>query len=145
MLAAAVFLFLRANKGYTPPAFDSSAQPGVPVPDAGFYYDTLSSDFGYQFSFAANLYQQEDRSVKVYFTNPAENSVNLMCEITSDATGKVLYRSGVIRPGEYVESLSPKGRFANEKMDITLTVYAFEKDTWHSAGSSTVSTVLQPW
>jgi hypothetical protein len=145
MLAAAVFLLLRSNKGYTPPKFDSSAQAGVPSPDESFYYDTLSTDFGYQFSFAANLYQQEDRSVKVYFTNPAKNSVNLMCEISSDATGKVLYQSGVIRPGEYVESLSPKGRFANEKMDITLTVYAFEPDTWHSAGTSTVTTVLQPW
>ena len=37
---------------------------------------------------ATNVYQQEDQSLYVYFTNYEENNVNMMCEILNKETGE---------------------------------------------------------
>lgn len=145
LIVALVLLIIGHKRGYTPPEFDENAKVGVPSPDEGFLYDTVATDFGYQFRIAANLYQQEDATVKAFFTNPAENEVYLMCEITSEESGEVLYKSGALRPGEYVESISPCSKFANEAMNVVVKVYAFEPGTWYSAGTTSISAVLQAW
>ena len=94
---------------------------------------------------ASNLYQQEDGSLKVYFTNPEANRVKLMVEIFETETEQSLYRSGVILPGEYIEKLEKNSEFSNEQKEITVKIYAFEENTWYSAGHIEISGLLQPW
>ena len=71
--------------------------------------------------------------------------MNLMCEVRTRDDGEVLYESGLLHPGEYIESLEPKGEFENTKYDIEVLVRAFESETYHSAGETTLKLVLQPW
>ena len=130
---------------YTPPKFEINAFAGTPTPEEGFLYNEVESGFGYKFSIASNLYQQEDRSLKAYFTNPSVNDVNLMCEVRTADDDELLYESGLLHPGEYVETLNPKGEFENIKYDVNVKVYAFESETYQSAGTTTLNLVLQPW
>ena len=130
---------------YEPPKFEPFASAGTPTPEESFLYDEVTSGFGYKFSIASNLYQQEDRSLKIYLTNPSDNDVNIMCEIRSADEDKLLYESGLLHPGEYIESLDPAGEFDNIKYDVNVLIHAFEPETYHSAGTTTLDLVLQPW
>ncbi len=144
ILAIAGVIIYSMIIGYEPPKFEVNAFAGTPTPEESFLYDEVESGFGYKFSIASNLYQQEDRTLKVFFTNPSSNDVNLMCEVRS-ADDEVLYESGLIHPNEYVESLDPKGEFENRKIDVNVMIYAFEPETYCSAGTTTLKLVLQPW
>ena len=142
---ALILLVAGIRKGYRPPSFDANTSQGTPSPDEGYLYDTVTTNFGYEFGIAANLYKQEDGSVNAFFTNPSSNTVNLVCEISSDESGDILYKTGAIRPGEYVASIPRLRTFANEAAAITVTIYAFEPETWYSAGTTSISTILQAW
>ncbi len=130
---------------YEPPKFEVHAFAGTPTPDKGFLYDEVESGFGYKFSIASNLYQQKDRTLKVFFTNPSANKVNLMCEVRKADDDELLYDCGLLHPGEYIETLDPRGSFDNTKYDVNVKVYAFEPDSYQSAGTTTLKLVLQPW
>ncbi len=130
---------------YEPPKFEVHAVAGTPTPGEEFLYDEVESGFGYKFSIASNLYQQEDRTLKAFFTNASTNAVNLMCEVRNAEDDRLLYESGLLHPGEYVEALDPNGDFGNTKYDVNVKVYAFEPDTYQSAGTTTLNLVLQPW
>lgn len=130
---------------YIPPAHEKSAQNGIPVVKESYLYKTVTSDFGYSFSMAANLYQREDGSVSVFLTNPIENEVSLLCEIRDMETGQLYYKSGLLSPGEFVENLKPGSGFTNELHNVKVTVLAFEPETYLSAGTTELKLVLQPW
>lgn len=139
---AAVTFFSR--QGYSHPEFDATAAAGVPAPADNMAYNEISAENGVRFSLAATMYQQEDGSLLVYFTNPAASQCVLMCEIKNEA-GKTLYKSGAVRPGEYVERLTPLTEIENIATPITMWVYAFEPDTWYSVGEVQLSNILQPY
>lgn len=144
-LIAIAIVIITSQIKYRPPKFDENALTGVPSPDESFLYDTVKSDFGYSFGIAANLYQQEDRSCKIFLTNPKKSNVYLMCEIADQSTDEVLYESGVIKPGEYIEAVQSVSKFANEAKKVSVKVHAFEKDSWVSAGTTELDMMLQPW
>jgi hypothetical protein len=129
---------------YEPPPFEQGAVIGVPVPPDNMSYNPISANGGYSFSMAANLYQQENGDLCLYFTNPEDSGVWMMCEVLSDAYG-TMYQSGVLRPGEYVERLSKVSDFPNEPIEIEIRVYGFEPDTYQSKGTVYLKTILQPW
>ncbi len=139
-----VLLISRYNK-YSPPELDDKRQTGIPAPDEKYLYETIDTDYGYSFRIAANLFRQKDGSVMIYFTNPAENSVSLMCAVNDTDDGTVYYKSGRINPGEYIEKLDPNIEFENEVKNITVRIYAFEPTNYTSAGSTNLKMVLQPW
>ena len=79
-------------------------------------------------------------NVDVWLTNPADNAVWLKVRIL-DASGQMLGESGLIRPGEYVQtvtlqSVPPAGT------PITLKVMAYEPETYYSAGAVNISTMV---
>lgn len=144
ILAVSLFVWGKTLK-YHPPAGEINVAEGIPEVDEGYLYEEIESEYGYSFSIAANLYRQENGSCNVYFTNPSTNTVNLMCQIEDAHSGKLLYKSGVIQPGQYVENLSPSRNFKNEQRDIRVSVYAFAPDTWYSEGTTNLKMILQPW
>lgn len=144
-LLAGGLWYYASHTHYTPPAFATDAIEGVPSPEEHFLYGEINCQFGYHCALAANLYQQEDSGVYIYFTNPSSNQVNLKCEIRKKGTNKLLYSSDVIRPGEYIEKLYPTGSIANQSQKVIVYVYAFEPDTWYSAGTTSLELTLQPW
>ena len=145
LLGCVAAVFLSTNKKYRPPELDPNRSAGIPHPEDNYLYETVNTDYGYSFGIAANLYQQKDGSVNVFLSNPAENTVSLMCEIKDAADKTVYYRCGRINPGEYVEKLSPSTVIKNEAKSVIVKIYAFEAEDYTSAGSVELKLVLQPW
>ena len=147
VLAAVLIIYAATHekKSFHQPEMDSHAVEGTPQPDSGFLYGEVPTKYAYHFSMAANLYMQPDQSVYVYFTNASENTELLRCEITDAKSEKVLYESGVIKPGTYIEKLSPTVDLDNTARDITVKVYAYKDGSWYSAGTTIMIMKLQPW
>ena len=143
LAAAAVFLALYTPP-YTPPPFEPGAVAGVPEPPEGFRYSEIDAMGSFTFGLSGVLYQQEDGSLRVYFTNPEANEINLICEII-DLDGKTLYKSGLLRPGEHVVSLYPVRELENIAIKTEIKIYALEPEHYYSIGTVTLDNVLQPY
>ena len=133
----AMFCALTAEPAFTPPPFDSSAQSGIPEYIPGF--QTLDAQ-GFQAGLLTQPYSEGDQ-LQVYFANPAENVCNLRLRVL-DETGNILGQSGLIRPGEFLpsvtlETMPPAGT------TLICKLMAYEPETYHSAGAVTVTTALQ--
>lgn len=130
---------------YKHPDFEKDAKQGIPTVDESFMYENVNSKFEYSFALAANTYQQEDGSCKVYFTNPETCPYYLQYEMVDSKTGAIYYKSGVLKPGQYVETLELKGRKILQSKEVDVVVYAYEQETWYSAGNTRMKLMLQPW
>lgn len=129
---------------YRPPKHEEAAKQGNPKPAEEFLYGSVQTEYNYGIGMAANLYQQENGDVYIYFTNPISNDVYLRCELIDQEKKKVLYSTGYIEPGEYIETIN-NPRVANKQYDITVRVYAYTKDSFTSEGTTEISLMLQPW
>ena len=129
---------------YRPPKHDEAAKQGNPKPAEEYLYGTAQTEYNYVIGMAANLYQQENGDVYIYFTNSIANDVYLRCELIDQKTKKVLYSTGYIEPGEYIESVN-NSRVANQEYDLIVKVYAYTKDVFTSEGTTEISLKLQPW
>ena len=56
-----------------------------------------------------------------------------MCTIADDE-GNVLYKSGLLRPGEYINTLEPLSKISDEFVNATVEMLAFEPETYYSKG-----------
>ena len=130
--------------GFKPPKHDENAVKGSPEVSEDYLYGSAATEFDYIFSMAANLYQNENGEVYVYFTNPIANEVNLKLEFINTENGKILYETGYIEPGEYIEYLKEPG-VRNKAYDIKAKVCAYEPETFVSAGTTEILLKLQPW
>jgi hypothetical protein len=144
--AAALFLFLPEKlRPYEPPPFETQAARGTPSPGENFGYSQISDRRGiFIVRIASVLYQQEDGSLKIFFTNPLENDVYLLCDIKT-AKGDVLYKSGLLRPGEYLESVYPVTEIKNEAVNVEVNVYALNPEDFTSEGTISMDNILQPY
>ncbi len=129
---------------FKPPSHDDSAVKGTPTVDEHYLYGTAQTGYDYVIQMAANLYQQENGDVNLYFTNPLSNSVLLRCEIIDRDTDKVLYKTGYIVPGEYIESVN-NSHVDNKAYNVIVKVYAYVDESFESAGTTELSLNLQPW
>jgi hypothetical protein len=129
---------------YTPPPFEENAVVGEPDPPANMAYDAVVATGGYSFAMAANVYQQENHDLLLYLTNPKESGIWLMCEVKNKEYG-TMYKSGVLRQGEYLERLTPESEFPNEPIEVEILIYGFEPENYQSCGTVYMSTILQPW
>ena len=119
------------TEGFVPPPFDQTAKAGVPdVPEQMGYSQLDASVF--QASLCGSPVMQ-DGQVYVYLTNPETNVVWLKVRIMDEA-GDMLGESGLIKPGEYVETVA-----LNQEQDDTdrvqLKLMSYEPDTYRSAGA----------
>lgn len=136
----AVMLFTGGEeKNFTPPAFDESAQTGVPsVPEDAGYAQADAEAF--QFAAAGSL-QVRDRSVDVWLTNPAGNGVWLKVRIL-DENGQTLGESGLVKENEYVQSVT-LDTIPQNSGNVSLKIMAYEPDTYYSAGAAVLNTKLR--
>jgi len=145
-LAAVVVavLWLRYERPYSPPPFEPDAVVGVPDVPGNMGYSEVDAMGQFAFRLCGVTYQQEDGTLRLFFTNPSENEAYLMCEVL-DLNGKALYKSGLLRPGEYVERLSPMVDIENEAINIEIKVYALNMGNYTSVGTVSLDNVLQPY
>ena len=126
-----------AIKGeFTPPPFEPAAVVGVPeVPD-GLGYSELDCEV-YKVALCGKLNAAGD----LWLTNPESNEVWLKVRVL-DEKGKILGETGLVRPGEYVRSVTlttvPKSG-----SPVTLKIMAYEPETYYSAGAASLNTFIQ--
>jgi len=143
LMVASLVYAIRYEAPYTPPPLETNASFGIPDPAENMRYSRLETP-AFTFGIAATAYQQKDGSLKIYLTNHESNQAYLMCEVINKETNRVLYRSGLLRPGEYVESLNPLRRIENVATPIEIFIYALELDGYFSVGQVSIDNILQP-
>lgn len=131
-LCVAVILLASSKNEFIPPEFDVGAKDGFPeVVDESF---TRLEDERLQFSInVCGKLKISDGKAKVYFTNPEENISNIKLRVMSEG-GEILYETGLIRPGQYIESI-PLDKKQISGNTVMLKVMAYENETYHSVGS----------
>lgn len=142
VIAVAVMIFALASGGgagaFTPPPFDAAAQAGAPEPPQTAGYSEIDAE-AFRFSVAGALTAQDGKT-DVWLTNPADSTVWLKVRIL-DENGNTLGESGLLRPGEYVQSVAlaeqPKAT-----APVQMKIMAYEPETYYSAGAATLRTQL---
>lgn len=140
-----------------PPFFDENSVVGAPseIPiEKGYSY------FNEAEVCAAYLCQNPDfdgKNADFYFTNPEENAgLFIRLEVytiqfiydekgnkTGASHGDLLGKSGFIRPGEYVKTVSLDKKL-NEQTQVALKIAVYEEATGKNHGSITVPIFLTP-
>jgi len=151
LAAAVVFIYLYefpdSNDPYAPPPFEKNAALGVPEPDEHMQYNPIDADGKFVLGAVGTLFFQKDFSLELYFTNYEENDVYLLAEVYDYENERLLYRSGIIRPGEYVQTLEPLHpieQIGNVETKVQVLVYAFSTEDYVSMGQVTLDNIIQP-
>lgn len=124
---------------FTPPPFEKSAENGVPSVPENLGWSELDA-MVFKFSVCGVIFAGEQKA-SVWFTNPEVNSVWLKLRIL-DENGNIIGETGIIRPGEYVRTVSLSGEFS-DGMPIVLKVMAYEPETYYSEGSVALNTTVK--
>lgn len=139
MTLALIYSSRRGQADFVPPVFDTAARSGVPEVPEGLGWQELDAQV-FKVSICGLLVPMQD-AVDVWLTNPEENEIWLKLRIL-DEEGSVLGETGLVRPGEYVQSVAletvPKSGTA-----VALKLMAYEPETYHSAGTITLNTTIQ--
>lgn len=136
VMLLSVMIWTGTNSGkkaeFVPPAFDQLAVDGEPtVPDdAG--YTPLRVEQGYMFYVCGSI-KYTNGGADVYLTSPKDNRVWLMMR-AYDEKGKVIGETGLIRPGQYLKSISLNKEYKQDA-NIKLKVIAYQPDTYYSMGN----------
>lgn len=118
---------------YVQPSFDSTALQGTPQVDESLGYIELYRD-GMAYSvWVCGEPTIEENELTVYFTNSADNEKYLKLRVL-DAKGNTLGETGVLRPGEYVKTVTLSKNVA-PGTELKFKVLSFEPEDYTSAGS----------
>ena len=126
---------------FVPPAF-ADAVLGAPAPHEveGLPYGTLTLSEEISVSMVSQLTADEFGAVDVWFTAPDTNRgwVNLRLQ---DEEGNLLGETGIVRPGEYVQSIR-LGSVPKSSGIILARILTYEPDTYYSMGSASAQVML---
>lgn len=123
---------------FTPPPFEENAVVGMPdVPENLGWTPVNTPNFS---ASVCGSIIPTDETVDVWLYNSAENTVWLKLRVL-DADGRILGETGLLKPGEYVRSVTLTNK-PNPGSQITLKLMAYEPQTYHSEGSASLKTVI---
>ncbi len=116
---------------FVPPEFESSAQAGLPDVPEELYWKILDASV-FRVGVCGRFCVHGERA-DVWLYNPEDNNVWIKLRVL-DENGKILGETGLMRPGEYVQSVrldsAPK-----EGSRVVLKVMTYEPETYYSAGA----------
>lgn len=135
-----VFQRLNTTPAFVPPAFDKSAQVGEPTPDLDLGYTAVNVEQGFEIRLCGRLFVKNNE-VEINLTNPISNDVWMMTEL-QDENGQVLAKSGIIKPGEYVQSITLLKKVTVAETNVKIVVIGYAPDTYASRGTVGMKTVL---
>ena len=124
---------------FVPPPFDAGAVVGTPDiknPEAIGYTELDAK--AYKLS-VCGLVRLEGNSADIYFTNPETNDVWLKIRVL-DKNGNILGETGLIRPGEYVKTITFDKKVPKVGDEITMKIMGYQPDTYYSAGAVNLGT-----
>lgn len=125
---------------FVPPAFETAAVQGVPeVAESMGYTELYKEGMAYRVS-VCGIPAVDGQNLTVYFTNTEGNEKNLKLRVL-DTDGNVLGESGLLKPGEYVKTVTlTKALSAGE--NIKLKIMGYEPETYESAGSVSLNVTV---
>ena len=128
-----VYFVTRSGNDFTPPDFDVAAKKGYPtVTDtaAQFQRVTASEDFAFSMCLCPTY---ENGAARIFFTSEIANRAYLLIKLY-DADGELIGQSGLVRPGQYVESVAIS-LTPTEDTDISAKIFSYEPNTYYSKGT----------
>ena len=144
LVAVGVCACLTADRqaSFEPPSFEAAAVVGVPdVPAELGWSEVWQEGMDFKAGVCGAPSVSADGLASVWFANLSDAGAWIKLRVL-DATGAVIGETGLLRPGEYVESvaLDPVPAAGDA---VTLEIMAYEPDTYHSLGAARLSTSLQ--
>lgn len=129
-------------KEFTPPPFEQEAVSGDPEVPEDLGFSALNIPGAYRVSLCGKVVEEDGRA-DVWLTNHAENTVWMKLRVL-DAQGNILGETGLLKLGEYVQSVDLTGADVSleDEMELQLKIMAYEPNTYHSAGSAVLNTTL---
>lgn len=123
---------------FSPPPFEENAVVGMPnVPENLGWTPVNTPNFS---ASVCGFIVPADEAADVWLYNSAENAVWLKLRIL-DADGHILGETGLLKPGEYVRSVTLTNK-PQPGTQIALKLMAYEPQTYHSEGSASLKTVI---
>ena len=124
----------------THPDFEAAALTGAPQVEERYGYSTLNVDETYLVRLCG-VPSNDGQSVDFYFTNPPESGVWFRAEVL-DQDGAVLASTGVLRPGEYLPTVTLNQALTQRETPVTVRIVAYEPNTWQSRGNVNLNLTL---
>ena len=142
-LAVMVFALTRQNTQtvmgeFTPPPFDSSAVVGTPAVPDGLGWQELDAQ-AYMVGICGKFIPNGN-TADIWLTNPVSNTVWLKVRVL-DENGNTLGETGLIKPGEYVQSVE-LDTVPKTGTPIVLKIMAYQPDTYYSEGAVSLNTTI---
>lgn len=138
VMAAALCTQKEQTGQFIPPSFDAAAQVGTPAVPDGLGWQELDAK-AYKAG-VCGKFVPNGNAADVWLYNPGQNTVWLKLRVL-DTDGNILGETGLIRPGEYVQSVTlhtvPKAG-----TPIVLKLMAYQPDTYYSEGAVTLNTTV---
>lgn len=129
----------RKAADFVPPEFDENGAWGVPNVPEGLGWNEIDAQ-AYKAS-VCGVVIVENGKADIWFTNPESNAVWLKLRVL-DAKGNILGETGLIRPGEYVQSVMLDTDPAIDENTIRLKIMSYEPDTYYSMGSAMLNVAV---
>ena len=123
---------------FTPPPFDSSAVVGFPAVSDGLGWQELDAKV-YKVG-VCGKFIPKGNTADVWLTNPESNTVWLKVRVL-DEKGNTLGETGLVRPGEYVQSVE-LDTVPKTGTPIVLKIMAYQPDTYYSEGAVSLNTTI---
>ena len=123
---------------FTPPPFDGGAVVGSPAVPDGLGWQELDAQayiVGICGKFIPN-----GNTADIWLTNPEGNTVWLKVRVL-DEKGSILGETGLVRPGEYVQSVE-LDTVPKTGTPIVLKIMAYQPDTYYSEGAVSLNTTI---
>ena len=122
------------------PTWELAAVAGAPdVDDPALRYGQLQ--IGKDFAVGLCMDPQVvDGQAKLYFASMEDNAVWTRIQLL-DESGAILGESGILKPGEYVESIG-LGKVPKKSGLVIAKILSYEADTYYSQGTATAQVML---
>lgn len=137
MVAALIHFKPAVQPEFTPPTFDNAAVAGtVEETDElkGLGWSKLQKEgMTYAVYICGGILINEQNQADLWFYNIPENESWLKLRIF-DAQGQVIAETGLIKPGEYLQTVQFTRAVADDE-DMTIKVMGYEPETYLSAGA----------
>ena len=125
---------------FVPPDFETAAVQGKPeVAEVMGYTELYKEGMAYRVS-VCGVPTVDGQDLTVYFTNTEGNEKYLKLRVL-DENDNILGETGLIRPGEYVKTVTLTKTLAAGE-NIKLKIMGYEPETYESAGSATLNTAI---
>ena len=123
---------------FTPPPFDGGAVVGSPAVPEGLGWQELDAKV-YKAGICGKFIPKGN-TADVWLTNPESNTVWLKVRVL-DENGNTLGETGLIKPGEYVQSVE-LDNVPKAGKPIVLKIMAYQPDTYYSEGAVSLNTTI---